>query len=187
MMFRPEGCQPPITIIFRGKGKRISAVEKASWDPRVNVMFQEKAWADREFCKKWASQIASPWLEEQHPEQDTLMFLDNLDGQVHESFKDILKEANCTRFLLPPETTDHTQPVDGGLGKNVKGEISYEHEVWLQDKDNLEKWESGKISEMEKRILITHWAAAAWERVFTSQHPRKYFERTGCLLTIDGS
>ena len=62
-----------------------------------------------------------------------------------------------------------------------------EHEVWLQDKDNLEKWESGKISEMEKRILITHWAAAAWERVFTSQHPRKYFERTGCLLTIDGS
>ena len=96
MMFRPEGCQPPITIIFRGKGKRISAVEKASWDPRVNVMFQEKAWADREFCKKWASQIACPWLKEQHPEQDTLMFLDNLDGQVHKSFKDILKEANCT-------------------------------------------------------------------------------------------
>ena len=40
---------------------------------------------------------------------------------------------------------------------------------------------------MEKRILITHWAGAAWERVCTSGQFRKYFERTGCLLTIDGS
>ena len=56
------------------------------------------------------------------------MFMDNLDGQVNPSFKDILKQANCTRFLLPPETTDHTQPVDGGLRKSVKGEISNELE-----------------------------------------------------------
>ena len=69
----------------------------------------------------------------------------------------------------------------------MKGEISHELEQWLGNEDNLEKWENGKLSQMEKRILITHWAGAAWERVSTSEQVRKYFERTGCLLTIDGS
>ena len=152
VLFHPEGTQPPITIIFRGKGKRISAIEKRSWDPRINVMFQEKAWADREFCNKWAQEFASPWLKQHHPQEETLMFMDNLDGQVNPSFKDILKQANCTRFLLPPETTDHTQPVDGGLGKSVKGEIPNELELWLGNEENLNKWETGKISEMENEF-----------------------------------
>ena len=82
MLFHAEETQPPLTIIFQEKGKRISAVEKRSWDPRVNVMFQEKAWADREFCIEWAQDITSPWLKQQHPEQVTIMFIDNLDAQA---------------------------------------------------------------------------------------------------------
>ena len=48
------------------------------------------------------------------------MFMDNDDGQVNPSFKDFPKQANCTRLLLPAETTDHTQPVVVGLCKSVK-------------------------------------------------------------------
>jgi len=33
-------------VIFRGTGKRISAHEKAQWDPRVTVAFQPRAWFD---------------------------------------------------------------------------------------------------------------------------------------------
>ena len=50
--FRSEGKQPRISVIFRGLGKRISAVEKASWHPDVDVYFQKNAWADTEFCVK---------------------------------------------------------------------------------------------------------------------------------------
>ena len=32
--FRPEGQQPKIAIIFRGKGKRISQDEKDAWHPK---------------------------------------------------------------------------------------------------------------------------------------------------------
>ena len=36
------------TVIFRGKGLQISAKEKQSYDQRIKVMYQEKAWCDQE-------------------------------------------------------------------------------------------------------------------------------------------
>ena len=55
--------------------------------------------------------------------------------------------------------------------------------------ENLEQWENGTVSAADKRILITKWLANAWEEIFTNPryNPRAYFERTGCLLTIDCS
>ena len=43
---RAAGQQLRIAIIFRGKGLRISAAEKASWHASVDVYFLDKAWAD---------------------------------------------------------------------------------------------------------------------------------------------
>ena len=51
VIFRATGGetlpQPSPVIVFRGQGKKITQVEKNSWDPRVKVMWQEKAWVDR--------------------------------------------------------------------------------------------------------------------------------------------
>ena len=44
----------PATI-FPGKG-RISAVERAAYDPRVEVFFQVSAWMDDATCIAWAKQ-----------------------------------------------------------------------------------------------------------------------------------
>ena len=51
--FQPTGEQPKLAIIFRGKGKRWGAVEKASWDKDVDAYFQKNVWADTEFCLDW--------------------------------------------------------------------------------------------------------------------------------------
>ena len=40
-------------MIFRGKGKRIRPDEKKSWDKRVKVYFQPKAWCDESIMKQW--------------------------------------------------------------------------------------------------------------------------------------
>ena len=46
----------------------------------------------------------------------------------------------------------------------------------------------GKMSAKERRILMTKWTGDAWDDM---QHYkdifRKAFERTGCLMTVDGS
>ena len=43
---------------------------------------------------------------------------------------------------------------------------------------------------MERRILITHWAGTAWQKIRLgnqSQIIRNTFQRTGSLITADGS
>ena len=86
LWFRPEEKQPKSTIIFRGLGLRISLIEKASWDTRVNVMFQQKAWADRKLTNEYALKFMVPWLEQEHPQEETIHFMDNLDAQVQPTF-----------------------------------------------------------------------------------------------------
>ena len=44
-----DGPQPPPALIFRGKGVRISEVEKAAYHKGVHVYWQPKAWADEDF------------------------------------------------------------------------------------------------------------------------------------------
>lgn len=41
------------TIIFCCKVKRISTKEKESWDHRVKVTFQDKAWCNENMMKDW--------------------------------------------------------------------------------------------------------------------------------------
>ena len=67
--------------------------------------------------------------------------------------------------------------------------MSKEFEKWVEVDKHLEQSENGTVSASDKRIVITNWLANAWEEFFTNPryNPRAYFERTGCLLTIDGS
>ena len=55
VMVRGDGRQPRLTIIFRGKGKRIREDERLAWHPNVDVYFQENAWVDTKTCMDWTN------------------------------------------------------------------------------------------------------------------------------------
>ena len=101
----------------------------------------------------------------------------------------LLRTVNCFRWLLPVQSTSETQPVDAGLGRLMKYLISREFNTWLEIEDNLDLWETGKLTASEKRILITQFVGAAWDKLFSSEQykPFSFFQKTGCLLTLDGS
>ena len=101
-------------------------MEKASWEDRVNVMFQPKAWADQEFTNKWANEHFCPWLDAEHPNEETLLFCDGLDSHKTRAFLDILRNKRCFRCISPAECTDHIQAVDAGLGAQTKVLMSKE-------------------------------------------------------------
>ena len=123
------------------------------------------------------------------PELEKVYFCDNLDCQIQEQFLNLLKTVNCFRWLLPSQSTSETQPVDAGLGRLVKLHIAQEFESWLEIDENLELWENGKLSASEKRILVTKFVGSAWDKIFLSgkYKPTCYFQKTGCMLTLDGS
>ena len=82
--FHPHatGAQPKLTIIFRGTGQRISHVERAAWDPRVVVMFQENAWVDRAVALEWIERTYAPYVKAEGKACERLLLQDNLDAQV---------------------------------------------------------------------------------------------------------
>ena len=106
-------------------------------------------------------QILLPVIREvAEPEEESLLFCDNLDAQIQPEFLAKLETVNCCRNLSPAECTDQVQAIDAGFGRQLKVEVGNEYEEWLEDDDNLDKWENGKLSASDKRIMVTTWVGA---------------------------
>ena len=185
--------------MFRGADKGVSAVEKAAWHKDVAVIFQTKAPADCPVAKKVVEDSLSKHFREHHYDEhskkfeSTLMLLDNLDAQKNEeAFIGPLRAIGSEGYFYPGGETDALAPVDAGYGCDVKLEYGVELDSWLSELGNIEKWENtpgnGGLTASDRRVLMTHWVAAAKARVDKKYYSLwRYFERTGALITTDGS
>jgi hypothetical protein len=150
------GDQPRAAIIFRGKGMRISDVEKENWDKRIDVYFQQNAWADTPFLVAWARKTLKQFTQTLNGRR-LLLFCDNLKGHLSDEFKAACSERNVLLWYLLKNTTDFSQPIDAGYGRDVKREIAKQQSTWLENDENLARWESGQLNAKERRILMTEW------------------------------
>ena len=92
-----------------------------------------------------------------------------------------------TLTLILTLTLTQVQPVDDGLGQHVKIYIGQEENDWLEDDDNLRRWENNELTASDRRILLATWYCRALKRALEGHAKRKYFEHTGALLTADGT
>ena len=97
------------------------------------------------------------------------------------------------RYIFLIDGTDICQPVDAGYGQLMKQKIRQVSDQWLENDDNLDIWmgnSDDKLTVSKRRILITQWVGEA-HRALQHENYDKFrwscFERTGCLLTADGS
>ena len=82
---------------------------------------------------------------------------------------------------------DKVQPIDAGFGNEIKKKIGENLERWLEKDDNIDKWHD-KLSARERRILMTQWLGDAWDVLKSkSDYIWRLFQKTGCLITSDGS
>ena len=175
-------------LIFKGQG-RLPAAEKAAYDPRVCVFFQPKAWMDRPIALEWVRRVWAP-LVAKKPAGEKLMLLDNLDAHVDMPFRAALRELQTLAWYLPPGCTDFLQPVDAGAGRLIVTLYLEAQDIWLDIDENLELWEAGKLTAAQRRILMTRWLGAAWEKFNSRQYDgarHRWFQKTGGLMTADGS
>jgi hypothetical protein len=178
-------------VVFRGKG-RVPAVERAAYDPRVDVFFQENAWMDNATSIAWLKKSLLRSLKGEEgvvPREQSILFADNLHAQTTDEFKRVLhEECNTLLWLLPPGTTDTLQPVDAGYGRLLKVEAGKELDKWLGKNDNLSQWETNALSAGKRRILLTRFIGEAIARIDARPGYRfRLFEKTGLAMTADGS
>ena len=82
--------------------------------------------------------------------------------------------------------------VDAGPAQLLKVFIGQAQRKWLEDEENSERWYGydSHFTAKDRRILITHWAAEAWNKLTSSEYEDflwKAWRKTGCLITADGS
>ena len=187
---RGPGIVNKVGVTFRGTGQRITTAEKLAYDLRVVVQFQPKAWMDRPTAVDWVERVWKPLKESLPGDSEALLFLDNLDAHCHIDFLTKLRRTGTLARFYPPGCTDIVQAVDAGAGALFINLYTAAQDVWLDTESNLEAWESGKLTASQRRILMTQWVGEAWE-VFNSEkydNARfRYFEKTGCLMSADGS
>ena len=184
--------QPAPCIVFRGKGN-VSKAELDAYPEGLVVLWQDKAWVDRPVAVEWAEDVIEPFMEAEREagvaSADTryLLFQDNLDSQKQPEYLNKLKNCGVDDHKLPPNETDQVQPIDRGFGRQVKIYLGEFMDEWLDDDDNLTKWEDNGLTASDRRILLANWYVRAVKRALVSDAKRKYFEHAGALLTADGS
>lgn len=187
LCIRAEGEQNvKPAIVFRGKGN-VSKEEKVQYDKGVDVYFQKSAWMDSDLNMQWVEKTLVPGIGTDCKEEKVL-FADNVGFQLEKRFhNECRKEINTIVYLLPANHTDKVQPIDAGCGKMLKTKIGQEMDKWLEDEDNLEMWHD-KMTASHRRVLMTKWASSAWKYLTTDKaFFRKLFQKTGCLMTVDGT
>ena len=99
-----------------------------------------------------------------------------------------MKECNTLVWHYPGGCTDALQPIDAGLGALIKVEVGRQLDIWLENGDNVERWESNALTASDRRVLLTKWVATAVDIVDNRPNYRfRLFEKTGSLMTADGT
>ena len=151
------------------------------------------AWVDRPLAKEWVEDVIQPFIEAERKAGVAsaatryLLFQDNLDAQKQPDYVELLKKWGVDDHKLPPNETDQVQPIDRGLGRHVKIYLGQQMDEWMDDDDNLTKWEENSLTASDRRILLGSWFYKATLRALEGDAKMKYFEHAGALLTADGS
>ena len=80
------------------------------------------------------------------------------------------------------------QSVDAGYRRLVKVRVEKALEAWYEEGDNVEKWDTNKLSSSDRRVLLTHWVGEAVAKLDSDQLYRRHlFDKTGLIMTADGT
>ncbi|CAB1117664.1 unnamed protein product [Ectocarpus sp. CCAP 1310/34] len=131
----------------------------------VDVFFQENAWADQKSCMEWAKRSYREGLMRgrgELPKAMSILIMDKFFAQTTDEFKE--------------------------AGRFIKVEAGRQMDMWLEQSDNLGRWETAALTASNRRVLITQWIGAAMARL-NSQHAFRFhlIERCGMAMTVDGS
>ena len=180
-----------VELICRGKvmhGTRFTLAERQAWNPAVKMFFQPNAWMDSEVMLESATRFNDHICQRWDEGTKVLLTCDNLSAHVNPDVKAAFAKDGVTLLRhFPAQCTQSIQPLDAAFGRSLRCSVGRKLDEWLIEADNLAKWEEG-MSAPERRILISNIVADAMTECLKMDDMRVgCFERTGVLLTLDGS
>ena len=81
----------------------------------------------------------------------------------------------------PSNTTESLQEIDAGYGRSIRCAIGRLLDVWLMADDNLEKWEKGKLTVSDRRMLMSNLVTKVNDIALKNDNMR-----VGCFICTGG-
>ena len=166
------------------------------WNPDVDVYFQEKATLDAPTAVDWFKNTFSKTLDRGSGSAGARRFVlfcgNSAATQTHE-FLGLLRERGGLAWRgFEDVAASLWQPVEAGPAQLLKVLIGQAQRTWLETPENAQLWhgETKGFTAKDRRVLITHWAAQAWRKFLTEEYAQfmlTAWQKTGCLMTVDGS
>ena len=161
--------------------------KKIAWHPDVDVLWRENAWADTTVSINWVNTTLKPVVEnlEKH-----VLFVDDLTAQQTDDFKKA--DLKGVVWYELKNASDLCQVVDAGIAQTLKVLTRRNYRKWLDKEYNVDIWFGDQkcLTANGRRILTTQWVRYAWPELCSSKYyhlKKRYWEKTGCLITADGS
>ena len=127
---------------------------------------------DEEINMQWVQGTLIPEIEKD--KQEKVLFANNVGFQQSQQFLETCRnQINTTVYMLPENHTDKIQSIDAGCGRMMKGKIGAAMETWLEEENNLDKWQD-RLSAKDITILITQWTGEGWNE---SSNDETFFQR----------
>jgi hypothetical protein len=110
-----------------------------------------------------------------------------LEEKSQQQLRDAFTKLHVTLSIIPGGCTGYVQVLDVLINKLIKQYIEEYEDLWVEQ--NFELWQSGKWSIGDRRVLMTHWVAQAFERVHMEHKDAiiACFKNVGLSLAVDGS
>ena len=119
-----------------------------------------------------------------------MMVQDNFKSQCQEEFITFV-ERHCKMLVHMGEKEESTHTlaaIDRGIGKQIKTLVEDEQGIWLtSSRENVDEWNSQRMSCSRRRILMTQCVGAAWRKYcqkYQKSH-EKCCKRSGLLVALD--
>ena len=131
------GAFLPIQLIYKGKTNRCHPYFEfpLDWD----ITHSPKHWSTEQTMIQYVENIIVPFVERtreslgEGEDKAAVIIMDNFKGQITPAMNELLEQHNILSCLLPPNTTDHLQPLDLSVNKPAKVFLRGEFQKWYSE------------------------------------------------------
>ncbi len=168
-------------LIFKGKTNgRIANRELQTYPDECIYACQEKAWMDESMMNKWIDLVLIPWKNSRDPSITPLLILDAYRVHMMGSIVNRIQALGIEVQHIPAGCTYLCQPVDVGINRSIKKEMTEQWEEWMIHGGGVE----GGIAKTPTRRQVAEWIVGSYRNI-SEQTARNAWKKRGYQWFID--
>ena len=162
-------------LIFKGKANgRIASKELQTYPKECIYACQEKAWMDESMMNTWIDLVLIPWKNSRDPGVIPMLVLDAYRVHMMGSVVNRIQSLGIEVQHIPAGCTYLCQPVDVGINRPIKKEMTEQWEEWMLSGGGV----TDGVAKTPSRMQVAEWIVGSYKAI-TEQTGRNAWRKTG--------